>query len=156
MLIRLVSTDSSNGVKRDAGTQRFRPSSEPEPERQRFCFVRRPSWSRSSSGGVLLGATAVNVCSLLQETLIRVWAQAARASERARVREREREGSEGGNRSEQGTSPPDAGTDHTPDLNTHSYPAEGPEPVEERHNRELGSEVRGQRGGSLFFFVCLR
>lgn len=75
---------------------------------------------------------------------------------RKRARERERERRSEGNRSKQGTSPPDANwcrdRPNPPLTWTHTLTLlRGPEPEEERHNRELGSEVRGRTDGSLSF-----
>lgn len=73
------------------------------------------------------------------------------------MRERERDRSEGGNRSEQETSPPDAGTDQTPDLNTHSYPTEGPEARggAAKPGAGGGSEVRGSERWLSFSFLSV-
>lgn len=67
----------------------------------------------------------------------------------------------GENRSEQETTPPDVGTDQN--LWQHSCPPKGglkpreQEQQQQQQHQELGSEVRGQRGGFLlFFFFCLR
>lgn len=61
-----------------------------------------------------------------------------RVNDRSREREREEKQDRGGggtrqNRGRLLLTPTDAGTDQTPDLNTHSYRTEGPE--EERQNQ---------------------
>lgn len=116
---------------------------------------------------LLLSTSTVNVCSLLQETLIGVWAQAERTNERAseqesewtseRARKRRSEGKTGLNRERVLQMPTDAGTDQTPDPNTHSYPTEGPEA--RGGEAKPGAGVRGQgseRWLSFFFVCCLR
>lgn len=100
-----------------------------------------------------------------------VWRWAERARERMNERQRERERvrereDRRGNRSKLGTSPPDqtptdAGTDQTsppppsPDLNTHTYPTEGPGARRGETQPGAGGQRSGVRQMALFLFCLL-
>lgn len=124
---------------------------------QTLCF-----WSEKVSP--LFSTSTVNVCSLLQETLIGVWAQAdertsEQESEWKRVREREKRKDRRGNRSKQGTSPPDThwcwDRPNLPPWPEHTLLPDWGAPRSPRRRGTTGSQRSGVREMALFLFCLL-